>query len=94
MEGWQKGAKCCSLLTCVFHRKLTGMAFRVPTPNVSVVDLTCRLEKPVSVVEKALTTSRPAPASSKLLLLPEIALSAFIFVLRRFDLGENSICHV
>ncbi|OFY59942.1 MAG: type I glyceraldehyde-3-phosphate dehydrogenase [Bacteroidetes bacterium RBG_13_46_8] len=25
--------------------KLTGMAFRVPTLNVSVVDLTCRLEK-------------------------------------------------
>lgn len=25
--------------------KLTGMAFRVPTPNVSVVDLTVRLEK-------------------------------------------------
>lgn len=24
------------------------MAFRVPTPNVSVVDLTVRLEKPVS----------------------------------------------
>jgi len=24
--------------------KLTGMAFRVPTPDVSVVDLTCRLE--------------------------------------------------
>lgn len=32
----------------VFHSKLTGMAFRVPTPNVSVVDLTVRLEKPVS----------------------------------------------
>jgi glyceraldehyde 3-phosphate dehydrogenase len=27
--------------------KLTGMAFRVPTLNVSVVDLTCRLEKAV-----------------------------------------------
>merc|ERR1719401_1462333 len=26
--------------------KLTGMAFRVPTPDVSVGDLTCRLEKP------------------------------------------------
>ncbi|MEW6709794.1 MAG: type I glyceraldehyde-3-phosphate dehydrogenase [Candidatus Riflebacteria bacterium] len=28
--------------------KLTGMAFRVPTSNVSVVDLTCRLSKPAS----------------------------------------------
>ncbi len=28
--------------------KLTGMAFRVPTPDVSVVDLTVRLEKPAS----------------------------------------------
>jgi glyceraldehyde 3-phosphate dehydrogenase len=25
------------------HSKLTGMSFRVPTPDVSVVDLTCRL---------------------------------------------------
>uniref|UniRef100_A0A6P7FCY5 Glyceraldehyde-3-phosphate dehydrogenase-like n=2 Tax=Diabrotica virgifera virgifera TaxID=50390 RepID=A0A6P7FCY5_DIAVI len=28
--------------------KLTGMAFRVPTPNVSVVDLTVRLGKPTT----------------------------------------------
>ena len=31
--------------------KLTGMAFRVPTPNVSVVDLTCRLTKGASMDE-------------------------------------------
>jgi len=29
--------------------KLTGMAFRVPTPDVSVVDLTCRLSKPATM---------------------------------------------
>ena len=28
--------------------KLTGMSMRVPTSNVSVVDLTCRLDKPAS----------------------------------------------
>jgi len=31
--------------------KLTGMAFRVPTVNVSVVDLTARLEKPATYEE-------------------------------------------
>ena len=31
--------------------KLTGMAFRVPTPDVSVVDLTVNLEKPATYAE-------------------------------------------
>lgn len=31
--------------------KLTGMAFRVPTPDASVVDLTCNLEKPATYEE-------------------------------------------
>lgn len=31
--------------------KLTGMAFRVPTPDVSVVDLTCRIKKDASYDE-------------------------------------------
>eukprot|EP00293_Proteomonas_sulcata_P010582 CAMPEP_0184297448 /NCGR_PEP_ID=MMETSP1049-20130417/8366_1 /TAXON_ID=77928 /ORGANISM="Proteomonas sulcata, Strain CCMP704" /LENGTH=342 /DNA_ID=CAMNT_0026607195 /DNA_START=79 /DNA_END=1107 /DNA_ORIENTATION=+ len=29
--------------------KLTGMSFRVPTPDVSVVDLTCKLGKPANM---------------------------------------------
>lgn len=33
------------------------MAFRVPTPNVSVVDLTVRLEKPVSDAANVLMRS-------------------------------------
>ena len=31
--------------------KLTGMAFRVPTPDVSVVDLTVRLNKEATYAE-------------------------------------------
>merc|ERR1712157_312636 len=35
----------------VVNGKLTGMAFRVPTPDVPVVDLTVRLEKPAKYAE-------------------------------------------
>lgn len=38
-------AKACALVIPEMKGKLTGMSFRVPTLDVSVVDLTCRLEK-------------------------------------------------
>jgi glyceraldehyde 3-phosphate dehydrogenase len=41
-------AKAVGLVIPELKGKLTGMSFRVPTPDVSVVDLTCRLDKGAS----------------------------------------------
>ena len=44
-------AKACALVIPEVKGKLTGMSFRVPTLDVSVVDLTCRLEKSTTYEE-------------------------------------------
>ena len=44
-------AKACALVIPAVKGKLTGMAFRVPTLDVSVVDLTVRTEKATSMEE-------------------------------------------
>jgi glyceraldehyde 3-phosphate dehydrogenase len=42
-------AKACALVLPVLKGKLTGMSMRVPTPDVSVVDLTFKTEKATSL---------------------------------------------
>lgn len=44
-------AKAVGKVIPSLNGKLTGMAFRVPTPNVSVVDLTVKLNSPTSYEE-------------------------------------------
>lgn len=44
-------AKAVGVVIPALKGKCTGMAFRVPVPDVSVVDLTCRLTKPCKYEE-------------------------------------------
>merc|ERR1711871_1596561 len=52
-------AKAVGRVIPELNGKLTGMAFRVPTPDVSVVDLTVNLPKPASY-EEIKTTMKEA----------------------------------
>ena len=45
--------------------KLTGMAFRVPTIDVSVVDLTCNLERPTTYEEICAVVKKASEGSMK-----------------------------
>lgn len=53
-------AKAVGLVLPDLKGKLTGMSFRIPLPNVSVVDLTAKLEKPTSYAELKATFKRAA----------------------------------
>ncbi|MGL4668733.1 MAG: type I glyceraldehyde-3-phosphate dehydrogenase [Saezia sp.] len=44
-------AKAVGKVLPALNKKLTGMSFRVPTPNVSVIDLTVELEKPATYAQ-------------------------------------------
>jgi glyceraldehyde 3-phosphate dehydrogenase len=56
-------AKAVGLVIPALKGKLTGMAFRVPTPDVSVVDLVVRLDKAASYedIKKAMKEASEGP---------------------------------
>ncbi len=58
-------AKAVGKVIPELNGKLTGMAFRVPTPDVSVVDLTVNLEKPATYSEICQAMSAAAEGELK-----------------------------
>jgi glyceraldehyde 3-phosphate dehydrogenase len=58
-------AKAVTLVLPELKGKLTGMAFRVPTPDVSVVDLTFRTEKATSYKEICAAMKRASEGEMK-----------------------------
>jgi len=58
-------AKAVGKCLPALNGKLTGMAFRVPTPDVSVVDLTCRTEKPAKYEDIVAAIKEEAAGSMK-----------------------------
>merc|ERR1712128_404878 len=58
-------AKAVTKVIPSLQGKLTGMAFRVPTIDVSVVDFTCRLSKPTTYEEICATVKANAEGKMK-----------------------------
>lgn len=58
-------AKAVGKVIPSLNGKLTGMSFRVPVPNVSVVDLTVRLEKPTTYEEICSVIQQASEGSMK-----------------------------
>merc|ERR1712028_334552 len=66
-KDWRGGraAKACAKVVPSIKGKLTGMAFRVPTIDVSVVDLTCRIKKSATYEEICAEVKRRSEGDMK-----------------------------
>ncbi|EPY50542.1 glyceraldehyde-3-phosphate dehydrogenase Tdh1 [Schizosaccharomyces cryophilus OY26] len=71
-------AKAVGKVIPALNGKLTGMAFRVPTSDVSVVDLTCKLAKPTTYedIKKAVKAAAEGPLKGVLCYTEDAVVSA------------------
>lgn len=71
-------AKAVGKVIPALNGKLTGMAFRVPVPDVSVVDLTCRLKNGASYdqIKAAVKAASEGPMKGVLLYTEDMVVSS------------------
>jgi glyceraldehyde-3-phosphate dehydrogenase type I len=71
-------AKAVGKVIPELNGKLTGMAFRVPTPDVSVVDLTCTLTKPATMdaIKAAVKAAATGPMKGYLAYTEDLVVSS------------------
>jgi len=71
-------AKAIGLVIPALDGKLDGMAVRVPTPNVSLVDLSCEVDKPATkdAINAAIKEAAAGPLKGVLLYCDEPLVSA------------------
>jgi len=87
-------AKAVGKVIPEMNGKLTGMAFRVPTPDVSVVDLTCRLSKPTKMADivAAVKEAAEGPMKGVLSYTNEEVVSADYYSCPYSSIFDESAC--
>jgi len=87
-------AKAVGKVIPALNGKLTGMAFRVPTPDVSVVDLTCNLDKPASIEEihAAVKSAASGPMKGFLEFTDELVVSSDFIGDRNSSIYDSKAC--
>jgi glyceraldehyde 3-phosphate dehydrogenase len=87
-------AKACALVLPAVKGKLTGMSFRVPTANVSCVDLTFRSARPTSLdaIHAAMRAAAEGPMSGVLGITDEEVVSSDFMGDARSSIYDSLAC--
>merc|ERR1719428_1847620 len=87
-------AKAVGKVIPALNGKLTGMAFRVPTPDVSVVDLTCRLSKPAKMTEivNKIKEAADGPMEGVLAYTDEEVVSCDFYTCKNSSIFDEKAC--